>query len=98
MEKDGDLGFKEFKLDQELDSLEYVKQMKKLGGCEKMAEAQVRYYEQYVHKTVREYISDLHYEIKLEMKDLKYQLLIWQIGIGITIMSANFAMLKVMLR
>ncbi len=57
-----------------------------------------RYYEQYVHKTVREYIADLRYAIKLDMKDLKYQLLLWQIGIGITIMSANFAMLKVMLR
>ena len=36
-------------------------------------------------------------QVRLEMKDMKHQLLMWQIGIGVTIMSANFAILKMML-
>lgn len=72
-----------------------------------MAEYQIRYHKNYVHQTIKEYIADLHLErfatkedlqnVRLEMKDMKHQLLMWQIGIGVTIMSANFAMLKFML-
>jgi hypothetical protein len=74
----------------------------------KMSDFQIRYHKNYVHQTSKEYIADdLHLErfatkedlqnVRLEMKDMKHQLLMWQIGIGITIMSANFAMLKFML-
>ncbi len=108
------------------DSLEYVKNIKTLGGDEQMAEYQIRQHQNYVHQTIKEYIADLHLEqfatkadlqhaidsLRLEMKieisnlraettvklhELKVELLRWQIGIGIMIMSANFAMLKLML-
>ncbi len=108
------------------DSLEYVKNIKKLGGDEQMAEYQARQQQNYVHQTIKEYIADLHLEqfatkadlqhaidcLRFEMKseisnlraettvklnELKVEMLRWQIGIGLTIMSANFAMLKLML-
>ncbi len=44
------------------DALEYVQTIKQLGGDEKMAKYQVRYHEQYVHQTIKEYIADLKLE------------------------------------
>ena len=72
-----------------------------------MASYQSRYNKNYVEKTIKETIADLHLEqfatkqdivrLEKEMMNLKVELLRWQIGIGIVIMSANFALFKFML-
>jgi hypothetical protein len=93
------------------DPLEYARNLKQLGMSEEMATYQARYNKNYVEKTIKETIADLHLEqfatkddllhlekrLEKEMVNLKVELLRWQIGIGIMIMSANFALFKFML-
>lgn len=108
------------------DALEYVKTIEQYGGDQKMAEFQVRYYEEYTNKSIKAAIADLNLErfatkedlqnvktelkvdienlrhdtkleiqsVRFDMKAMEHRLLLWQFGIGITIMGANFAMLK----
>ncbi len=130
------------------DALEYVKTIEQYGGDQKMAEFQVRYYEEYTNKSIKAAIANLHLErfatkedlqnvktelkadienlrhetkadienlrhetkadienlrhdtkleiqsVRFDMKAMEHRLLLWQFGIGITIMGANFAMLK----
>ncbi len=52
------------------DPLEYVKNIKKIGGEEIMAEYQVRYTEHYVNKTLKETIADLHLELFVTKDDI----------------------------
>ncbi len=93
------------------DQLEYVHNLKQLGMSEAMATYQARYNKHYVEKTLKETIADLHLEqfatkddllhlekrLEKEMMNLKVELLRWQIGIGVMIMSANFALFKFMI-
>ena len=119
------------------DALECVKTIEQYGGDQKMAEFQVRDYEDYTNKSIKSAIADLHLErfatkedmnnvktelkadienlrhetradienlhhetkleiqsVRFDMKAMEHRLLLWQFGIGITIMGANFAMLK----
>jgi hypothetical protein len=65
-----------------------------------MATYQARYNKNYVEKTIKETIADLHLEqfaTKEDLQKLKSELLRWQIGIAVVIMSANFALFKIML-
>jgi hypothetical protein len=52
------------------DPLNYVKNIKELGGNEQMAEYQARYSEHYVNKTVKEAIMSLHLEKFATKEDL----------------------------
>ncbi len=82
------------------DPLEYVHNLKQLGASEEMATYQARYNKNYVEKTIKETIADLHLEqfaTKEDLQKLKSELLKWQVGIGVMIMSANFALFKLML-
>ena len=42
-------------------------------------------------------IANLRTEVKSDISQVKVELLRWQIGIAVIIMSANFAVLKMML-
>ncbi len=90
------------------DPLEYVENMKKLGGDEKMATYQARYTEEYVHQTIKEYIADLHLEqfatkqdLTHAISELKYSLLLWIITISVagfsTTIGVTYFMMKFML-
>lgn len=90
------------------DPLEYVENMKRLGEDEQMAGYQARYQEQYVNKTVKEYISDLHLEqfatkqdLTHAISELKYSLLLWIILISVagfsTTIGVTYFMMKFML-
>jgi hypothetical protein len=89
------------------DPLEYARNLKQLGMSEEMATYQARYNKNYVEKTIKETIADLHLErfatkedvqkVRVELQLIKSELLRWQIGIGIAIMSANFALFKFMI-
>jgi hypothetical protein len=89
------------------DPLEYARNLKQLGMSEEMATYQARYNKNYVEKTIKDVIADLHLEqfatkqdilrLEKEIMSLKVELLRWQIGIAIVIMSANFALFKLML-
>jgi hypothetical protein len=52
------------------DPLNYVKNIKELGGSEKMAEYQARYSEHYINKTVKDAIMALHLERFATKEDL----------------------------
>ena len=46
---------------------------------------------------VKSEIAELRTEVKSDISQVKVELLRWQIGIAVIIMSANFALLKIML-
>lgn len=50
--------------------LTYIKNIKKLGGNEQVAEDQAHYNEYYVNKTIKEAIADLHLERFATKEDL----------------------------
>lgn len=90
------------------DSLEYVKNIIALGGNRDMAEYTTRYINHSIEAAIDRAIEKLNpsqfatkldiQDVRLEMKSMEHQLLKWQIGIAVAIistnLSVNFAMLK----